>query len=110
MYSSGAVFDTSVSLSYTRFNIYGSEPILLGNYSEVRRNADVYGNLTEFYSFIHKPDLDDWQNLLNQYLGLYLEFTIRKNYYFYFNSLYWYINIVEPYFKITYDKVPLPGA
>ncbi len=109
MYLFGAEFDTSVSLNYTRLNMYGKEPILLGNYTEIRRDKVLLENLTEFYTFFQKPS-SNVEQLLTQLLGILAELKLRKNFYFYYNSMYWYIELVKPYFSITYDKIQLPGA
>jgi hypothetical protein len=109
MYQFGAVFDTSVSLNYTRLNMYGKEPVLLGNYTEIVKNPKLLNELTEFYTFFQKPS-SNVEQLIVQLLGIYEELKLRKNFYFYYNSMYWYIDLVEPFFSITYDKIPLPGA
>ena len=105
MYLIGAKFDTSINLNYTRLNLYGQEPKLLGNFSEVVKNTTLVADMREFYSFVQKRS-----DYLEQLLEIYIEFTVKKKFYFYFNGVYWFIELKAPFVKITYDRIPLPGS
>ena len=61
--------------------------------------------MRQFYGVFQKS-----KNILEQAIKAFNEIVIRKEFYFYYNSQYWFIELKEPYVKITYDKVPLPGA
>lgn len=107
MYDLGAQFDLNVSLNYTRLNLYGQEPELLGNYSQIfqGKNQTLINDIREFYRGFQKRT-----DYLEQLIEIYTDFAIKKKYYFFYNDLYWFINLKAPYVKITYEKIPLPGT
>lgn len=107
MYSYGARFDPSVHLNYTRLNLYGYEPILIGDFSRVATNSTLLADMIEFYSFFQKPDSRNFVQQLEHILN---EILVRREFYFYYNSMYWFIKLKAPFVKITYYPIPLPGT
>jgi hypothetical protein len=47
---------------------------------------------------------------LEQLVEIYTEIAIKKEFYFFFNELYWYIELKAPYIKVSYYNIPLPGT
>ena len=111
LYSVGARFDPTVHLNYTRLNLYGKEPILIGNYSQIFNsgNQTLINDIREFYKDFQKPTggyIEDFEAAIN----IYNELIVRRKFYMYYNSLYWYIELQNPFIKITYYEIPLPGT
>lgn len=104
MYQLGGKFDRSVSLNYTRLNLYGEEPILLGNMSQVFANATLKNQTLDFYKSFQKRT-----DYLEQAIEVYQDIVVKKEFIFFFNNLYWYITLKPPFIKITYYETPLPG-
>jgi ceroid-lipofuscinosis neuronal protein 5 len=106
LYLFGAKFDASVSLNYTRLNLYGNEPIFLGNFSYIiANNQTLAGEIVNFYK-----DFQKRTDYIEQLLEIYNEIVVKKEFYFYFNRVYWFIKLKAPYIRISYNKVPLPGT
>jgi ceroid-lipofuscinosis neuronal protein 5 len=99
----GAKFNQSVSLNYTRLNLYGEEPQLLGNVSDIYANQTLKQRAFDFYSSFQKQT-----DYLTQLYDIYTNIVIKKEFFFYYNSLYWFIELKPPFIKVTYDQVPLP--
>ena len=105
MYDFGGRFNHSVKLNYTKLNLYGSKPVLLGNYSQVMSTPGLNSSVLEFYWHFQKRT-----DYIAQAFEVLDQFLNKKEFYFYYNSLYWYIPLVEPYVRFTFNEVPLPGA
>lgn len=110
MYAVGAKFDPSVSLNYTRLSLYSNEPQVLGNYSQIfsSNNQTLINNILDFFKIFQKQT--GYVDLIEQAIKAYSELTVRKEFYFFYNDLYWYLPLKQPYVHITYNKVPLPGT
>jgi len=110
MYAVGAKFDASVSLNYTRLSLYSNETQVLGNYSQIfsSNNQTLINNILNFYKIFQKQT--GYVDLIEQVVKAYSELTLRKEFYFFFNDLYWYLPLKQPYVHITYNKIPLPGT
>lgn len=104
MYQLGGTFNQSINLNYTRLNLYGEEPRLLGNISDVFANATLKNMTIDFYKSFQKRT-----DYLEQAMEVYQDIVVKKEFIFYFNDLYWYITLKSPFIKITYFKTPLPG-
>lgn len=103
----GAKFDGSVKLNYTRLNLYAHEPQLLGNYSQIfnSNNQTLISDIRQFYKDFQKPT-----DYIQAAISIYEELIVREEFYFFYNNLYWFINLKPPNIKITYYNVPLPGT
>jgi hypothetical protein len=105
MHMLGARFDPNVSLNYTRLNIYGQPPFLLGNYDQVVSNPSLKTAIFNFYTIFQKRTdyIEQLKEVMNQI------FT-KKEFFIYYNSLYWYMPLNEPFVSFTYTHIPLPGT
>lgn len=110
MYALGAKFDGSIELNYTRLNLISYEPQLIGNYSQIMqsKNQTLINNFVDFYKNFQKTD--GIQDLLKQFFQAYIDIRVKKEFFFYYNDLYWYLPLKAPYIKISYEKIPLPGT
>ncbi|CAF0703185.1 unnamed protein product [Brachionus calyciflorus] len=107
LYDVGAKFDPKVKLNYTRLNLYSHEPQLIGNYSQIinSKNQTLINDIRSFYKTFQKRG-----DYLEQFVEAYTEIFIKKEFYFYYNDLYWYLSLKEPFVKISYYNIPLPGT
>lgn len=105
MHIYGAEFNQSIKLNYTRLNLYSQEPKLIGNISTIYANATLKNQTLDFYRSFQKRS-----DLLPQLMEIYEHITVQKEFYFYFNRLYWYLSLKEPFVKVTYFEVPLPAS
>lgn len=103
----GAKFDENVKLNYTRLNLYSHTPLLIGNYSQIinSKNETLINGIREFYKTFQKRS-----DYLEQFTEAFTEIFVKKEFYFYYNDLYWYLTLKEPSIKITYYNIPLPGT
>ena len=62
------------------------------------------------YFFFKLKAFQKESNYLEQAMQIYTEIIYKKQFYFYYNELYWYIPLKSPYVSISYDKIPLPGT
>lgn len=111
LYEIGARFDPNVQLNYTRLNLYGEEPVLIGNYSQIFNsgNKTLIADIRQFYSDFQKP-AGGYIEDIEAAIAIYNEMIVRREFYMYYNSLYWYIELKSPFVKITYYEIPLPGT
>lgn len=58
----------------------------------------------EFYRIFQKRS-----DYIEQAISVYVELVLRQKFYFYYNDLYWFIDLKAPYVGIKYENVPLPG-
>lgn len=84
--------------------MYGEEPKLLGNISQIYENATLRNLTFDFYKSFQKR-----KDYIEQAIEIYEDIVVKKEFVFYFNDLYWYITLKPPYIKITYYETPLPG-
>ena len=105
MFESGADFDQTVSLNYTRLNLYGEVPLLLGDYAHVMSDPALKSSMLEFYGNFQKRT--DYVEQLEQ---IWNDIVTKKEFFLYYNSLYWYVPLKEPFVHFTYNRIPLPGA
>jgi len=105
----GAKFDGTVSLNYTRLNLYSHVPILIGSYSDIinSNNQTLISDVRNFYRDFQKPDKG---HIIEQAIDVYTSIAIKKHFYFFYNDLYWYLQLKEPFIRITYYQIPLPGT
>lgn len=102
----GTEFNQSVHLNYTRINLYSDTPVYLGNESVVKKNEDLYNNITNFYQKFqsHQP----YKTLLTHLLEAYIEVFKDNTFYLFYNFEYYFLPMKEPYIKLTYYEVPFP--
>jgi ceroid-lipofuscinosis neuronal protein 5 len=110
MYQLGAQFNGSIDLNYTRLNLISHEPQLIGNYSQIMqsKNETLINNFIDFYKNFQKSN--GTEELLKQVFQAYIDITIKKEFFFYYNDVYWYLSLKQPYVKVSYEKIPLPGT
>ncbi|RUS68897.1 hypothetical protein EGW08_023341 [Elysia chlorotica] len=125
MHDLGAKFDQSVHLNYTKVVLYSQQPILIGNASSIyndsktletlvdfynyfqkRTMADIVLHMLEFYNYFQKRTMADIVLHMLEYLAW---FELHKKFYIFYNAQYWELDMVQPYFQLTYDEVPLPS-
>jgi hypothetical protein len=99
----GAKFDQNVHLNYTRLNLYSSEPKLLGTYEDVLKTPTQMNDMREFYKHFQKR-IDH----VEQFFEILVQIILKQKFYFYYNSMYWYLDLKEPFINISYDEEPLP--
>ena len=106
----GATFNGSISLNYTRLNLISNEPKLLGNYSQIMQssNQTLINSFLQFYKTFQKTS--GFEDLVIQAITAIVDVVVSKEFYFYYNDLYWYLPLKSPYIKISYEKIPLPGT
>jgi hypothetical protein len=71
-------------------------------------NQTLINNILDFFKIFQKQP--GYVDLIEQAIKAYSELTVRKEFYFFYNDLYWYLPLKQPYVHITYNKVPLPGT
>ncbi len=103
LYDLGAQFDQTVSLNYTKLYLYAEKPLLIGNYTQIVSDSTLKNIVMNFYSHYQKLKNFD------QIKEIFDDFTVKKAFYFFYNNLYWYLPLKEPFISFTYDKIPLPG-
>ncbi|OWF37244.1 Ceroid-lipofuscinosis neuronal protein 5-like [Mizuhopecten yessoensis] len=107
----GAKFDHSVSLNYTRIHLYSSQPIYLGNETEIfgnKSNAALAKDMINFYKDFQSHVSDE--KLVLNLLDALLYIMNRDKFYLYYNSAYWLLPMKKPFASLSYDQVPLPGG
>ena len=104
MHSFGARFDLSVSLNYTRLNLYADEPKLLGNYTHVMNTPELNTTILDFFGHFQKRT-----DYYRQFIEVYEQFLVKEEFYLFYNNLYWYVPLKAPYVKFSYNNIPLPG-
>ena len=110
LYTFGATLLPDIHLNYTRINLYSKEPQLLGTYDQVIQNQTLHGEFVEFYRDFQskKPNTGDW---IVSLLEIYETFYLTGRFFFYFNHVYWYLNLDEPApLKITFNEVPITSV
>ncbi|XP_076467773.1 bis(monoacylglycero)phosphate synthase CLN5-like [Babylonia areolata] len=105
----GAKFNHSVHLKYTRMNIYSKEPTLLGNATTIfgkGGDKQLAADILQFYRLFQSHQ--SMPHMIVSLLEAFYETVIDGKFYLFYNEQYWLLHVVEPFFKITYDEVPLP--
>ena len=108
--SFGAKFDPRVHLNYTRMNIYSQQPVLLGNASTIfgeGGDKQVAADIVQFYSLFQSHQ--SLPQLIVSLLTAFWETVVEEKFYLFYNEQYWLLPVVKPYFRLTYEEVPLPG-
>ncbi|GFS02681.1 ceroid-lipofuscinosis neuronal protein 5-like [Elysia marginata] len=107
MHELGAEFDQSVHLNYTKVVLYSQQPTLLGNSSTIYNDSKTLDTLVSFYNYFQHRSMADIALHLLEYLAW---FELHKTFYIFYNEQYWQLDMVKPYFQLTYDEVPLPSS
>lgn len=109
MHQFGAEFNQSVQLNYTKVNLISKEPVFIANASDIDNHPLDRAKLLIFYSWFQH--YESYAKMLEHLFGYFLEFLVDDDsFYFYYNDQYWRLPLQKPYFQLTYDAVPLPGA
>ena len=84
---------------------------MIGNYSQIfdSGNQTLIADIRQFYSDFQKP-AGGYIEDIEAAISIYNEMIVRREFYMYYNSLYWYIELHSPFVKITYYEIPLPGT
>lgn len=108
IYEFGGKFDSGIQLNYTRLNLYSNEPIKIGTYEDIinSKNQTLITDITSFYHDFQKPQT----HFLDQLLSIYKYIEVAKRFYFYYNELYWLLEVKSPSIKVTYYPIALPGT
>ncbi|XP_046332644.2 ceroid-lipofuscinosis neuronal protein 5-like [Haliotis rufescens] len=107
----GGKFNNSVHLNYTRIHLYSNEPQYLGNASTLfgpGQNQTLVNDMLAFYG--HFQSHQSIGHLMESLAEAYEEVYTSHRFYFFYNFEYWFLPMVEPYIKLTYYDVPLPGT
>ena len=109
IYSLGGKFEENIQLNYTRLNLYSHEPELIGSYDDIIKsgNKTLITDIQKFYHSFQKPNKD---HFIEQAISIYNYIEVSKRFYFYYNELYWYLQVKQPSIKVTYYPIPLPGT
>ena len=110
MHSFGAKFDQTVHLNYTRMNIYSKEPKLLGNASTIFGDGGdkkLATDILKFYRLFQSHQ--SFPELVASLIKAFWEVVLDGKFYLFYNEQYWLLDVVKPYFHITYEEVPLPS-
>ena len=88
-------------------NLYSHDPQLIGNYSQIidSKNKTLIDEIRQFYKSFQKRS-----DYLEQFVEVYTEIALKKEFFFYYNDLYWYLNLKPPFIRSTYYNIPLPGT
>jgi len=106
MASIGVKFNHTVKVNYTDLILYSDEPVRLGTLEQIKLNKTLFEDMVEFFVPLQPQNAID--KVLKEILFMLLDARLLKKFYFYFNNEYWYLQLHEPYIKITYDTVLLP--
>ncbi|KAK3741651.1 hypothetical protein RRG08_011034 [Elysia crispata] len=106
MHDLGAEFDQKVHLNYTKVVLYSQQPTLIGNSSTIYNDSKTLDTLVSFYNYFQKRSMADIVLHMLEYAAW---FELHKKFYIFYNEQYWELDMVKPYFQLTYDEVPLPG-
>ena len=98
---------TKEGANYTYITLVSDEPRYLGNDSTIfgpNGSKPTAADIRQFYSYFqaHQPILHFFHSLIEIY---YYVFTFNE-YYFYYNSGYWYLPMKAPHVRLTYEFVP----
>jgi len=110
LYHYGAQFYPNVHLNYTRLNLYSYEPLLLGKYEDIVKNQTLHNDFIEFYREFDskKPKTEDWLKAL---IEIYETFYLSRRFYFYYNSVYWYLNLKpNTPLQVSFSEVPITSV
>ncbi|XP_052004644.1 ceroid-lipofuscinosis neuronal protein 5 [Xyrauchen texanus] len=104
----GARLFSKSQTNYTKIYLFSGEPIYLGD--EViftdSSTKDLAADIKKFYHSF-RPH----QSVLKVILSLfeaYEKMVLEKTFYLYYNFEYWKLPMKYPYFRITYEEIPLP--
>ncbi|XP_039376074.1 ceroid-lipofuscinosis neuronal protein 5 isoform X1 [Mauremys reevesii] len=105
----GAVFK-KIQTNYTSITLFTGEPIYLGNATSIfgpLGNKTVAAAIRDFY-YSFKPPQSVEEFFLNV-LKIVDQVVLNHQFYLFYNLDYWLLPIKSPYFKITYEEIPLPN-
>ena len=104
----GAKFTQTYKPMYTFISLISDMPQFLGNETDIfgptHTNETVAKQLMSFYS-----NFQPHQSVLNyaeHLLAILDDVVLRKEFYFYYSSSYWYLPMKEPYVHLSYEYVP----
>ena len=105
MYKLGTDFTTFAS-NFSYITLYSSEPKLLGNATGIfgpQGNESLAKELITFYENFqpHQSVL----HMVGSLLHIFNYIVLRKEFYFYYNSQYWYLPMKSPYLTVTYEPL-----
>lgn len=103
----GKIISNSKGENYTFITLYSDMPQNLGNVSTIfgpKGNASLASSLNKFYRYFkaHQPILSLIKSLYEIYEYVYVE----NEFFFYYNSEYWFLPMKSPHVKLTYEFVP----
>ncbi|KAK7460726.1 hypothetical protein BaRGS_00038841 [Batillaria attramentaria] len=109
MAESGASFNHSVHLNYTKIYLYSkTAPVLLGN-ADIFTDKKKVDIATEIRMFYHRfRPHQSLSDLLKSYVDTYYTIVELGRFILYYNQTYWQLNMTEPYVDVTYEEVSLP--
>jgi len=108
LYTLGARILPNIHLNYTRLNLYGDEPELLGTYDQIMKNATYHQEFLDFYREFDskKPNTEKW---IESMIDIYETFYIKKRFYLYYNSVYWIMKLKSKPIEVTFEEIPITG-
>ena len=104
----GAKFE-DIQIHYTFFTLISDMPVLLGNDSSIfgpKGNLTLAATLKNFYEKF-QTHIPWWEYILHA-IEAGWEIFEDDDFYYYFNSEYWFIPMKKPFIRIDYDLVPFP--
>lgn len=110
LYTNNATILQNVHLNYTRINLFSYEPELLGTYDQIVQNHTLHDDFLMFYREFNskKPNTEEWVVSL---LEIYETFYTQRRFYFYYNSVYWYLKLKETKpLEVSFDEVPITSV
>ena len=109
--SLGGKFNQSVKLNYTRIHLYSKGPLFLGDAHTVfgpGANKTRANDILKFYQNFQSHQ--NVEHILESLMNIYLDIKFLHKFYFFYNFEYWYLPLVDPYIRLSYNEVPLPGS
>ncbi|XP_051563875.1 ceroid-lipofuscinosis neuronal protein 5-like [Myxocyprinus asiaticus] len=104
----GAVLFSKAQTNYTKIYLYSRKPMYLGNDTIFTESStkDLARDIKKFYHYFrpHQSVLEVILSLFEAYEKMVLE----RTFYLYYNFEYWKLPMNYPYFRITYEEIPLP--
>lgn len=108
LFDLGAILLSKTQTNYTKIYLYSEEPVYLGDDAIFHQSStkDLAKDIKNFYHSFrpHQSVLEVIISLFEAYEKMVLE----KTFYLYYNSEYWKLPMKQPYFRITYEEIPLP--
>lgn len=104
----GAVLLSKAQINYTKIYLYSGEPVYLGDDAIFQQSStkDLATDIKKFYHSF-RPHQSVLEGIIS-FFEAYKETILEKTFYLYYNSAYWKLPMKHPYFRITYEEIPLP--